>query len=150
MRKLLKKRWHHIPVALIVALLVLVLATGGALAVYPFLSGQINLTVTEPITVSYDWPGDGVGYLPLPDSFDISISGYAGDSETFDLKVCNAANTAIDVATVLGGSTGKITVTGLPGGSITAESCWTGAITVSINGDTPDGSYVITVVFTRG
>ena len=150
MRKFLRKRWHRLPIGIVIAVLAVCLLVGGVLAVYPFLTATISVVVDEPMTVEYNWPGGDVGWLPLADEATLSISGVAGDSETFELKVCNAANNPINVTTTLGGNTGKFTVTGLPNGSIPANGCWTGSVTATINADAPVGTYTLTVTFARG
>ena len=150
MRKFLKKKWRRLPIGIMTAILAVCLLVGGVFAAYPFLTATIKVDVDEPMTVEYNWLGDGPGWLPLADGNTLSISGVAGDSETFGLGICNAANNPINVTTTLGGNTGKFTITGLPNGSIPADGCWEGSVTATINADAPVGEYILTVTFERG
>jgi len=150
MRKFLGKRWHRLPIGVITAVLAVCLLVGGVLAAYPFLTATINVDVGEPMTVEYNWSGDDAGWLSPTEGATLSISGVAGDSKTFGLKVCNVANNPINVTTTLGDNTDKFTVTGLPNGSIPANGCWTGSVTAAINADAPVGAYTLIVTFVRG
>jgi len=150
MKTFMKRKWHRIPVGIIGAVMAVLLIATSVFAAYSFISGTINLTVEEPMTVEYDWPNDGYGWIPVTGgSIPIDVSGVAGDSETFSLRVCNAANNDLTVSTTLGGHTGKVTITGLPNGTIPAEGCWTGSVTATINGDTAPGPYTLTLDFAR-
>jgi len=86
--RLFKKRWHSIPVGLVLALLALALATGGVLAAYTFFSGTINVEVGEPFTFGVNYVGweapEGAdmvgGYYSQSSPFTCSVSLMAGES----------------------------------------------------------------------
>lgn len=155
MKGFLKSKWHSIPVGIVSAVLILCLMAGSAFAAYTFLTATIELTIEEPMVVSFDWPDDGEGWLPVSDPFTFADWGVAGDSRTFEIKVENRANNPIDVTTALTGDTGVVTFTGLPSGSIPAAvgavlGSWTGSVTATLNADAPPGDYTVCLTFDRG
>ena len=152
MKGFLKKRWHSIPVALVSALLVLVLAAGGVFA-YNFLSGSVKVEVEEAITVSYQWSG---GDWTVWDGTELTITdAYPGESVVIGIKVANASSADLTinmVATVTAAPDGgwdKITVTGGPAGAVAGGATWQGTITGTIAGDAPSGNYTVGLTFAR-
>ena len=152
MKNFLKKRWHGIPIGIIAMLALVGIVAAGS---YTFLSGTIDIKVEEAVTVQYDWPGDGLGWLDW-DGSSLTITGaYPGESVNIGIKICNASSAALDVnmvATLTGhpsGGSGKLTVSGGPAGSIAGNSCWEGVVTGTIAGDTPPGDYSVTLNFNR-
>lgn len=53
MKQFLKRRWHHLPLGIVTAVLVACLIAGGAFAAYAFYSGTVTVTVDEPMTVEF-------------------------------------------------------------------------------------------------
>ena len=144
-----KKRWHSIPVGLVAALLALVLATGGVLAAYPFLSFTTAVTIDEPLAIEYNLWGNYGGdssWHPLGDDDSLTIDGSAGDVFNLSLRINNRANSPLTVNTVVTGQTAYFTFTGFPNGQIPASDGndvnspeWQGPVTIKINGDAPAG-----------
>ena len=152
MKGFLKKRWHSIPVALVSALLILVLAAGGVFA-YNFLGGSVKVEVEEAITVSYQWSG---GDWIVWDGTELTTTdAYPGESVVIGVKVANASSAALTinmVATVTAAPDGgwdKITVTGGPAGGVAGHSTWEGTITGTIANDAPPGDYTVRLDFDR-
>ena len=155
MKGFLKKRWHRIPVALVSALLILVLAAGSAFAAYTFLSGSVKVEVEEAVTVSYQWPGSNV-WTVFTNGAELTITdAHPGESATIGIRVANASSADLTInmtATVTAAPDGgwdKITVTGGPAGAVAGHSTWTGAVTGTIAGDAPHGDYTVGLAFTR-
>jgi len=154
MKGFLKKRWHRIPVALVSALLILVLAAGSAFAAYTFLSGSVKVEVEEAVTVSYQWPTSDV--WTVWNGTELTITdAYPGESVVIGIKVDNASSADLTInmtATVTAAPDGgwdKITVTGGPAGAVAGHSTWTGAVTGTIAGDAPHGDYTVRLDFDR-
>lgn len=65
MKSFLKRRWHHLPIGIITAVLLACLVAGSAFAAYSFYNGTVEVTVSEPMTVEpyyvsgdVTWDGD--------------------------------------------------------------------------------------------
>ena len=155
MKGFLKKRWHRIPVALVSSLLVLLMVAGGVLAAYNFLSGTVEIEVEEAMTVSYDWPGDGFGWIPWDGSLLTITDAYPGESVNIGIQIVNESSAALTVnmvAVVTGAPPGgwdDVTVTGGPAGVIAGNTTWAGTVVGTISGEAPPGDYVVTLTFTR-
>jgi hypothetical protein len=156
MKKLLTRRWHGIPIGMIAVLaLVGVVAAVG----YTFLSHTIEITVDEPLTIEYNLQGQYGGdalWHELPDEDSLTIEGSAGDIFDIDLRINNRANSALTVTTTFAGDTEWFTLTGFPNGSIPASDGddtdspeWEGPTSIKIHGDTPMGTYSVTLNFNR-
>lgn len=151
MKKFISKKWLGIPVIAILAVVLAVGLVGGALA-YNYLTVTMTMKVAEPMTVSMDYYNTG-SYSPIGGTnVALTDSGVAGDTRTFWLKVHNSANNPITVDTTYSCSiTGAITLTGLPNGSIPANSDWSGLVTATISAEAApsDTGYVVAVTFSR-
>jgi len=118
MKRFIRKRWFGIPVVLLVAVLVLVLAAGGVMAAYTAWTGMADVTVGEAITVALvntaptgvvsTWtPGTGSGTLTV-------ASMVAGDCVLLGFRVSNSSTFPLNVTvtvTQIGGTTSFITGT---------------------------------------
>ncbi|MBA7705592.1 hypothetical protein ES703_114424 [subsurface metagenome] len=63
MKRFFKKRWHHLPIGIITAVLLACLLAGSAFAAYNFFTFDAQVEVLEAIDVSFTpehdtWPGD--------------------------------------------------------------------------------------------
>lgn len=160
MKSFLKKRWHHLPIGIITAVLALVLVSGGAFAAYSFLGFTTEIFVDEPLAVEYNlqgqYGGDSNWHL-LPDQDSLTIEGSAGDTFSIDLRINNRANGSLTVNTVMTGQTGWFTFSGFPNTSIPASDGidvnspeWSGTATITINGDAPaPATYSVSFSFER-
>ena len=63
MKQFLKKRWHRIPVSIVMATLVVCLLAGSAFAIYGFFHATMNVEVQEAIYPSYGWDDDLAPYM---------------------------------------------------------------------------------------
>lgn len=110
MKSFLKKRWHHLPIGIISAVLVACLLAGSAFAWYQVTTGTADVTVDEAISYTVTAGGDG--------SFDTdtsvwTVSIYPGEMKVLYMTVFNDSSVALDVvATVDPISVGGLTVTG--------------------------------------
>ena len=86
--KFVRKRWHGIPIAILLAVLALALATGGVFAAYNLHNATVNVTVEEPFTFGVNYvgweapPGADMigGYYSQSDTFTCSVALMAGES----------------------------------------------------------------------
>jgi hypothetical protein len=159
MKKLLTGKYRGIPAGLLVAILLMIIASGAILAAFTVISGTVTIEVGEPVTVQYDW---GTGWEDLEDGFEFTITGaYANDSWPLGVRICNASNNDILVAlnyVVISGPDGyaadAITISGsvlVSGGLIIpAGSCLERALTGYIAADAPAGNYTVQLDFDRG
>ena len=155
MKQFLKKRWRGVPVGIITAVLAVCLLTGGVFAAYHFLSGTIDVTVGEAITVYYDWPGDSQEWILWTGS-PLTITGaYPGESVNIGIRICNASSVTLNVvgtATITAAPSDgwtSITWSGLPNGGIANGSCWEGTVTGTVADDAPTGNYTLSLTFSR-
>ena len=96
MKGFLKKKWHRIPVALLTALLILVLAAGSVFAIYPFAKAKVEVTVAEAIVLGYNWCGyswvedDGDDLVPYMEPAGVVpdiILAQGGDGYDLDVTI---------------------------------------------------------------
>lgn len=167
MKRLLKKRWHHLPVGIITAVLLACLIAGSAFAAYTVWHQTFTVTVTEPIEVSVFHepsasldPGTGgiglilhihnTGGAPLP----ITVSWECNDigdivfAPNYGAGYCNADGAVFGPGTMTLGETFMI----YQDGQIEAgKSCW---VTVQFQhiapSDCPAGAATIDVTVARG
>ncbi len=156
--KFIRKRWHGVPIAILLAVLVTVLAAGSAAAVYayPFLSVQVAVFVDEPLTVEYNlqgnYGGDSSWHL-LGDLDSQTLERSAGDDFDMDVRVTNDADNALTVNTaVTGTGAGWFTFAGWPDGA--ADNCAPGQTTFNVSMDVAGNApapltYNLTFAFTR-
>lgn len=88
MKRLFNKRWHRLPVALVVAILVLALTAGGVFAAYTVFTSTTEVTVLEPLEVTeiqavgqfWDWgnPEEPVQPVEIYAGMDLGAAGYGG------------------------------------------------------------------------
>ena len=152
LRKLFAKRWHSIPVALLLAVLALVAVAGGVLAAYQFQEVNVTMEVREPMVVTIDlgWDDPDAGPVTLPSpTFTLDDACTAGDVGTIDVWVENGSSGDITVSTALSGAYGNFTFTGLPNGVIAAETTWHGVVEVKVANDAVPGNYSYTIAFSR-
>ena len=156
--KFIRKRWHGIPIAIMLAVLVLALATSGVFAAYTFLSFTTVVAVDEPLYVEYNLNGQYGGdydWYPLGDDDSLTIDGSAGDVFDIWLRINNRADSALTVATVITGDIAYFTFSGFPNGSVPASDGndavpeWQGLVRLAVNGDAPVGTSNLTFTFTR-
>ncbi|MBA7676470.1 hypothetical protein ES703_84711 [subsurface metagenome] len=76
--RLLKKRWHSIPVVLVAVLLALALTTGGVFAAYGFLTTTLSVQVEEAIVVGMWDTWDNLEPYGSVDDVDITLGGTPG------------------------------------------------------------------------
>jgi len=159
MKRLLKKRWHSIPVGIITAVTLVCLLTGSVFAAYSFLGFTTEVSVDEPLKIEYNlqgqYGGDSDWHL-LGDEDSLTIEGSAGDVFTIDLRINNRANSSLTVNTVMAGDAAHFTFSGFPNGSIPESDGddnipeWQGTSTIKINGDTPaPDTYSVSFSFER-
>ena len=121
MKRFIRKRWLGIPVVLLVAVLVLVLAAGSAFAAHTVFMGNATATVVEAITVT-NTGGDGGEAFTGPSNNAVwAVSLYPGETKTLNVLVTNASSAALPIST-----------TGTGGEGVTAG--WTGPTTVPASG----------------
>jgi len=145
----MRRRLLGIPLGLLVVLLVI-----GAVAAagYAFVTAEITVTVSEPMTVEYKWAEDGSWITVTDGTFTQSLDCYAGDSHDFWVRVSNHANNDIDVTLSMSGAGGNVSLSGwtnpttVPGDGDTGEI----KLTASVNADAPEGTYDVTLEFNRG
>ena len=152
------KKWHGVPVGLILGVMALILVTGGVFAAFSFLSFTTEVTVDEPLAIEYNLQGQYGGdsnWYPLGDEDSLTIEGSAGDTFDLDLRINNRANGPLTITTVITGQTANFTFTGFPNGSIPASDGndtvpeWSGGVSLKVNGDAPPGTYNVTFAFQR-
>jgi hypothetical protein len=154
MKKFLAKRWHSIPIGIMVAALLVCLLAGGAFAAYAFYGGTATITVSEPMTISpyYTSPDvtwDGNNYI---------VDLGPGEVARLGWDVLNNGSVALNVTPLVSPTTAN-------GGNITTE--WvmphdvggyqvvapggTERYTLKIiaNGSTAPGTYIFTATFSR-
>lgn len=144
--RLLKKRWHSIPVALVAVLLAVTMITGSVFAWYEVTQGTADVTVIEAITIANVDGDDGnfVGYDPSV----WTVSMYPGEMKALWIEVTNASSADLEVvATVDPISDDGLTVTGNAGISlaepvtIPGNSSGVFAIEVHADGDAAPNTY---------
>lgn len=119
MKRFLKKRWRHIPIGIITAVLVVCLLAGSAFAAYTAWTGTAEVIVSEAITVApplaAPGPNDGTWNKTLTEW---SVPLYPGESGNSYLSFYNASSVDITVtpSVVLsncpaGGNNGEVTCT---------------------------------------
>ena len=145
--RLLKRRWLGVPVAVFLALAV-VLAGGMAYAFAPW-SGTAEVTVEEAITVSYDGKSDGTWNS---ETGTWTVSMYPGEIEWIQFKLSNASSVGLTVT-----PTGTATSSdGQVAGSWDSESYLVPAgssifamFTVTASQSATVGPYIFNLGFTR-
>ena len=161
--RLLKTRWHSIPVGLVAVLLALVLASGSVLAAYSFLSFTTVITVDEPITIEMNWwdynENVWTGWWELTgetETDELTLTMSPGETQTFALRINNISYGALTVNTVPTGQVAHFTFDGFPNGVVQGSLGvndlyeWTTLeATITANGDTPPGDYNVNFNFTR-
>jgi len=108
MKKLLHKRWHSIPVAIITAILVVCLLAGGALA-YTVMTWTAEVTVLEPLEVT-EIQAPGLD-LPVYAGCEIGLSQTNGGK----YFITNLAGCPITVTITVDESTGQMAWYGFKG-----------------------------------
>ena len=151
MRRFLRRRWHGIPLGL---LLTLVLVVGAAAGSFTFWSGTANVTVVEAITLQM-W--DGAAWVSLPETLTFSMS--PGDTLIVPFKGSNAGtvNLAVTLITTMTSHPpdgwGKVEFVG---GFVDGRTLTPGApaqvhnVQLRATKDAPSGTYTFAVNFTRG
>ncbi len=156
--KFIRKRWHGVPIAILLAVLVTVLATGSAAAIYafPFHSVQVAVFVDEPLTVEYNLQGNYGGdsaWHPLGDLDSQTLERSAGDDFDMDVRITNTADNALTVTTsITGVGVAWFTLSGWPDG--TTDNCVPGPTVFSVSMDVAGNApapltYNLTFAFTR-
>lgn len=154
MRKLLKRRLVGIP---LVAILVLILATGSALASYAAISGTVTVEVLEPFTAGYrinsssedDWV-DITG-----STFEIDAgSVYPGYCANLDFRVHSDATVPILARIAIVSPSGITFTSGsalfTTGINVPAEDLIVRSGIVCADHDAAPGTYNVTVTLYRG
>lgn len=98
MKSFLKKRWHHLPVSIITAILLVCLLAGGAFAAYPFFAGNAHVTVVEALTVT-NIVGDDGDFTGQAGNYSWDVSLYPGESESLCVLVSNEAPNELEIST---------------------------------------------------
>jgi len=151
MRKFLRKRWHGIPLGILLTLLVVAGAAAGA---YTFWSGTVEVTVEEAIVIQW-W--DGAAWVSLPST--ITLQLYPGESVMIPLRGANKG--PVDLVATLhlaesalpAGGSGQVTFFGGFADGRTLTSGSSGVrhdVTVKAEKNAPTGVYTFTANFTRG
>lgn len=162
MKNFFGKRWHRLPVGIVLVLMALMLVVGSAFAAYNFLSFQTEITVDEPLTIEMAWY-DYTNDMELTPFWVVGQSGdeltldiSPGETQTLAIRISNNSYGALDIATIFSGQVGNFTFSGWPNGEVTGSDDdpltyeWVGArVTITANGDTPPGIYTVNVRFTR-
>jgi len=111
MKKFLKKRWHHIPVGIVSALLALVLVAGGAFAAYVTWTGEVSVTVDEAFSVepgltaaiytdaTVTWDGDTVTITDM----------VAGERAQFAIEITSSSSAPLDATVTMAQTSGDTT-----------------------------------------
>ena len=81
MKSFLKKRWHHLPMGIVTAVLAVCLLAGGAFAAYNFFTATAEVKVGEPFTFGVNYVG-----WEAPSGADM-IGGYYSQSSPFTCSV---------------------------------------------------------------
>jgi len=88
MKRFLKKRWHHLPIGIVTAVLVVCLLAGSAFAAYTFFTATVKVGVEEPFAFGVNYtgweapPGADMagGYYSQTSPFTCSVALMAGES----------------------------------------------------------------------
>lgn len=150
MKRFLKKRWHHLPIGIITAVLVACLLAGGAFAAYPFWTGSAEVTVDECMSVANLDGGDDGDFDPSSGIWTVSM--YPGESKILYVQVSNASSASIDVnlSAVEGypdidASWSPVSPQAIPGG--TSKNF---TLTVTATADATPDTYPVSLSITRG
>lgn len=159
MKRFLKKRWHGVPVGVMVALLTTCLVASVVMA-YTMLQGDVTVEVDEAITTYYDWVGNAT-WVEVVDGFALTITGaYPGETADVGIKFVNASSAPLTVtgtATLTAhptGGAGDFTVSnldGLFGAGVEVPGGGELVLVIQgeIAGDAPPGNYTMSLSFAR-
>lgn len=164
MKRFFLKRWHSVPVASLVAVLLGLALIGSGVAGafgFGFLSFSTVITLDEPLTVEYNlhslYGGDSEWHS-LGDEDSLTLERSPGDNFVMQLRINNYSDNALTVYTTY--TTPKplninyFTFDGWPGRGGVDGSCAGGGntyfwVTVTAHGNAPPGPYTINFVFDR-
>ena len=146
--RLLKRRWLGVPVAVFLALAV-VLAGGVAYAYTIAWSGTAEVTVEEAITVSCDGKSDGTWNS---ETGTWTVSMYPGEIEWIQFKLSNASSVGLTVTPTGTATSSDGQVAGswdLESYLVPAGSSIYAQFTVTASGSAAVGPYIFNLGFTR-
>jgi len=151
MRRFLRKRWHGIPLGILLTLLVVAGAAAGA---YTFWSGTVEVTVEEAIVIQW-W--NGSAWVSLPATIAVQLD--PGETATISLQGANKGSVSLAVtlqlveSTLPAGGSGQVTFFGGFADGRTLISGTSGVrhdVSVKAEKNAPTGVYTFTANFTRG
>jgi len=160
--RLLKKKWHNIPISIIILLIVIFI--GGTFttlrilnsASYESLSFQYNLCGQYDENSKWHSGADSEWHS-LGNSDSLTIKGNTGDSFNIEVWVFNTADNYLKVLTEITDSTGYLSISGYPRGNVQgsykgeSDPEWKGIIKIEISEDAPIGEiYTVTFSFDVG
>lgn len=155
MKRFLKRRWHHLPLGIVTAVLVACLIAGGAFAAYAFYTGTVEVTIDEPMTVepyyvSEDVTWDGQNYtVDLCPGQTVRLGW---DVKNNCLKFAYNVTPSVSPTSASDGNiTTKWVMTHDAGGYQIVAPNGTERFTlvISANGSAAPGTYIFTATFDR-
>lgn len=115
MKSFLKKRWHHLPLGIVTAVLLVCLLAGGAFAAYQFVTGTAELTVEEALELVWMDPPFAPGLDWDPNTNTLTVNLKAGETTGSMFWITNSASVDIPVTVIWTQTGGPEAVLG-PGG----------------------------------
>ena len=156
MRDILKRKWHRVPVFVLVAVLAVALTAGVVAAAYAFGTISATIDVGEPMSVQYSTDGSVGSWVEMPEPLEWSVNLVPGtckmvywfrltSSASHNLLVKAVLTAGPDVyATYHGG------LIGLDSGLlINSSDSPKGWIELCASGAAAPGTYNVTLHFTR-
>ena len=114
MKRFLKKRWHHLPLGIITAVLVVCLITSGAFAAYNFFTATAEITVEEALGVEFTPDDANASWDPNTNTITFS-NIQVGETTGWMFWITNSASVDIPVTVTWTQTGGPSSVLG-PGG----------------------------------